>query len=111
MARFPVRVNSAYRHLNQRATQNWLGLYTSCTIYADEAFFFFPSEIPQNYLFNDRLIDDLFRSIPSKLIVTSALNFVAANLLEYETTPMQSFYEEELGGEITDWISTDGIQT
>ncbi|KAG9312187.1 isoprenoid synthase domain-containing protein [Chiua virens] len=83
--------STAGRHLNSRATQRWLALYTSCTLYIDEVFFHFPSEIPEIYLFSDRLIGgqrqgnpvldaltdilqetpDLFRSIPSKLIVTS----------------------------------------
>lgn len=61
--------------------------------------------MPNMYPFNDRFIggqqqgnavldafadlirraSDLYQPIPSKLIMTSSLNFVTANLLEHET--------------------------
>lgn len=108
-----LRVGVAYaatggRHLN-RPTQIWLALYTSCITYVDEIPTRFPSDIPDIYLFADRFfgmkkqgnptldaladvfrqVPDLFLPIPSKLIMTSSLNFITANLLEYETESMQ----------------------
>lgn len=108
-----LRVGAGYGaiaggHLD-RPTQIWLALYTSSVTYIDETSTHFPSEIPNIYLFNDRFIGgrrqgnavldaladlirrapDLFQAIPSKLIMTSSLNFVTANLLEYETASMQ----------------------
>lgn len=99
---------TAGAHLD-RPTQIWLSLYTSALTYIDEVPTRFPSEIPGVYLFNDRFMadkpqanvvldalaaiirraPDMFQSIPSKLIMTSSLNFVTSNLLEYETTSMQ----------------------
>ena len=94
-------------HLD-RPTQIWLAFYTSSTTYIDGVPFRFPLEIQNIYLFNDRFMwgqqgnvvlgaladlirqaPDLFQPIPSKLIMTSSLNFITANLLEYETTSMQ----------------------
>ena len=92
-----------------RPTQLWIALYTACLIYTDEIPVRFPSEIPKIYLFNDRFIGrqqqgnatldalvdlirrapDLFRPIPSRLIMTMSLNFFTAILLEDEIASMQ----------------------
>ena len=96
-------------HLPHRPTQIWIALYTSCAIFLDEAADLFQEEMPNIYCFNDRFIrkepqgsgvldafadimrrgSDLFRPVASQLITTSTLNFVTANLLEYETKSMQ----------------------
>ncbi|KAG6382023.1 hypothetical protein JVT61DRAFT_655 [Boletus reticuloceps] len=95
-------------HLS-RPTQIWIALYTSCVIYVDEIPARFPSDICNFYLFPNRFIEkqqqenaildaladiirrapDLFSPIPSKLIMTSTLNFFTANLLEHETKSME----------------------
>jgi hypothetical protein len=104
-----VYAATAGMHLPHRPTQIWIALYTSCAIYVDEAADLFPEEMPHVYLFNDRFIrkepqgngvldafadimrraSDLYRPVASHLITTSTQNFVAANLLEYETRSMQ----------------------
>ena len=104
-----VYAATAGTHLPHRPTQIWIALYTSCAIYVDEAADLFIEEMPKIYLFNDRFIgnepqgngvldafadvmrraSDLYRPVASHLITTSTLNFVTANLLEYETGSMK----------------------
>lgn len=92
-----------------RPTQIWIALYTACLTYVDEIPVRFPSGIPDIYLFTDRffgrqrqgssILDaladiirrapDLFQPIPSRLVMTSSLNYFTASLLEYETETMQ----------------------
>ena len=103
-----VYAATAGRH-HGRPTQIWIALYTACVIYVDEIPVRFPSEIPDIHRFTDRFFGreqqgnavldtladiirqapNLFRPIPSKLIMTSSLNFFTANLLEYETGSME----------------------
>ena len=98
-------------HILHRPTQIWIALYTSCAIFVDEAADQFLEEMPNVYLFNDRFIrnepqgcgvldafadvlrraSDLYRPVASHLITTATLNFVAANILEYETKTMKVF--------------------
>ena len=96
-------------HLPHRPTQIWIALFTSCAIFVDETPNRFPTELPNIYLFNVRLIrreqqgsavldafaditrrtSDLYRPVASQLIITSTMNFVTATLLEYETSSMK----------------------
>ena len=96
-------------HLPRRPTKIWIALYTSCTIFVDDAANRFIGEMHNIYLFNDRFIgrepqgsgvldvfadlirqaSDLYRPVASHLIITSTLNFVAASLLEHETRSME----------------------
>ncbi|KAH0831860.1 isoprenoid synthase domain-containing protein [Lanmaoa asiatica] len=96
-------------HLPHRPTQIWIALYTSCTIFVDDAVNRFQAEMPSIYLFNERFIrnelrgngvldafadiirraSDLYHPVAYHLITTSTLNFVTANLLEHETRSMK----------------------
>jgi len=111
-----VYAANAGLHLPHRPTQIWIALYTSCAIFVDETADYFPEEIPNIYLFNDRFIgkkpqgngvldafadimrqvSDLYLPVASHLITTSTLNFVTANLLEYETRTMKVFAPKPL---------------
>ena len=91
------------------ATQIWIALYTACLFYIDDIPFRFPSDIHDVYLFNERFFGkrkqantvlnaladvilqatDLCQPIAAKLIMTSTLNFITSNLLEYEARSMQ----------------------
>ncbi|KAN0074715.1 Isoprenoid synthase domain containing protein [Tylopilus felleus] len=104
-----VYAATAGAHIPHRPTQIWIALYTSCAIFVDEAADQFPEEMPNVYRFNDRFIrnepqgcgvldayadvlrraSDLYRPVGSHLITTATLNFVAANILEYETKTMK----------------------
>jgi len=104
-----VYAATAGRHIPHRPTQIWIALYTSCAIFVDEAADQFPEDMPSVYLFNDRFIrnepqgsgvldafadvlrraSDLYRPVACHLINTATLNFVAANILEYETKTMK----------------------
>jgi hypothetical protein len=100
---------TACAHLPHRPTQIWAALYTTCIFFVDDAMTRFPLERTNIYRFNQRFVrgqaqgsgvldaladllhrvPDLFQPASSNLIVTSTLDFVTGNLLEYETKGMQ----------------------
>lgn len=100
---------TAGAHLSHRPTLTWIALYTSCSFFVDEISQRFPEEMPNMYRFNDKFIrgepqgcavldayadlnrrtSELYPPVASQLITASTLNYVAANLLEYETKSMK----------------------
>ncbi|KAH7885526.1 isoprenoid synthase domain-containing protein [Phlebopus sp. FC_14] len=105
---------TALAHLDHQPTRIWAALFTSCAIFVDDTASR-ASEVGYVYQFNGRFIQkeaqhngvldalaDLlhetpvhFLPVPANLVTTSILNFVTANILEYETKDMDVLIDAE----------------